>query len=584
MQRAARFVVSGILCLALVVPTLLSGCTGRGPSDHLAIALSTLGANGVAVYDSYEAKGPIQPIEGPRSAMRLTRWQLTNMVAQADAGMGMLGADIDRMEGAHAPKRAPTFSYFIAAWITRGASPLARYAQQIMGDKHDYHHAPRVTFPLLVVTLFIADAARMPVGWSGHDARESVGFERFIAAPADASGVCSTVASFISQTVTDVENALTINSNGFFATLWNVAIKLVAGLAEVVIGGVLYPLLAILNAVAGGLAALTAIASSLQPWTVTIQPQPDSVTLGAQPVDGKVVAILDAPSINWPSEVTDCAQVLTGVQLDKISYHDAPITWEAFGDVPNMATVTAKDDKIGDDKQATLSYSTATRDVSNAACESPQGTGFIGIRATVERIDVVHAQEELAKLAFSQLPPVVRNHLMPLFGPMMQQAEAKFAQLVSTPTQGLGSVDLRELKPDPQKCTPSPSASPAPSSSSNANDQLVGAWGCVVHHTAQTPIGPIAITVRAKYLFGKNGIASGAVSPDATWSGMHNVSVGNAPGGMGGSGPFTYTPTGSHSGTLHMDGADHQLTWSSANAWSMPIHSQHFSGTLHCAR
>ncbi len=410
MKPLLRRLTSILVCAALVVPALLdAGCAANNSNaSHVGQAISTLASAGVAVFDSYDAARPIQQIQGTRSAMRLTRWQLSNMVAQADAHMGMLGSDIDKLERGKMPKNVPTFSYFIAAWIIRGEGPMALYARQLMGTQN-YRHAPRINFPMLVITMFVADAARMRAGAPQTHPSTGFNFERMIAAPAEAAGICSTVASFISQTVTDVENALSVQSTSFFATLWNVAIKLVAGIAEVVIAGVLYPLLSILNAVAGGLAALTAIASTLQPWTVAIESQPPSVTLGENAIDGKLVAVLNAPSIDWPSEVTDCAQVLTGVQLDKISYEDAPVTWKTFGDVPSLASVTAKDAKIGNDKRASLTYATVTRDVSNALCASPQAAGFIGARASVERIDVVHAQEQLAKLAFAHLPPFVRK-------------------------------------------------------------------------------------------------------------------------------------------------------------------------------
>ena len=593
MNHAARSLLACILSIAVVAP-MLSACGGGGGRDSIAPALSALSSGGVAVYDSYEATAPIAAVQGPRSAMRLTRWQLTNLVAQANAAMGLTGKQLDRMEGPNAPKRAPTISYFIAAWLTRGASPLARYGRQLMGAHPDYRHAPRVTFPLLVVTMFIADAARLPAGAKLRESgRQSFFFQRLIASPAQASGICSTVTSFVSQTVSDVMNALMVAPGGFFATLWNTAVQLVFGIAEVVIGGVPYALLSILNAVAGGLAALTAIASSLQPWTVEVQPQPPTVTLGPQPVDGKMVAVLNAPSIDWPSVLTDCTQALTGVQLDKISYVNAPVTWTETDSIG--AQVTDKDSTIGADKKATLSYKTPTHDQpADPQCATAQTFGSIGATATVERIDVVHAQEQLANLAFGALPAVVRQHLMPMFGPMIADAQQKFAQLVSTPVENGGYAEVDILVPDSSKCTPTPKPSTQPSAppasappgGGKTSADFVGSWACLVHSVGHTAIGPLDVSVHTYWVFTKNGMVHNVSHSGAVWSSVHKVDVeagGPVKGSIGGGGPYSYTPSNATSGTLEMDGT-HKLTWNGDNAWSIPVQHGQYSGTMKCNR
>jgi hypothetical protein len=590
MRSLARTLTSIGLSLVLTVPALLdAGCASHA-DDRVNVALATLSSSGVGVYESYDMQAPIQAIQGVRSAMRLTRWQLTNMLAQADAGMGMLGADMDRMEGPKAPKHAPTFSFFIAAWIVRDRSPLAHYAQQLMGAKTDYKHAPRVTFPLLVIAMFIADAARLPAGKSSASSKQSFNFERWIAQPAEAAGICSSVASYVTDVIADVTNALTVSSssNGFFVSLWNTAVAYLAGAVISAVSYVLAPLLKVITAVAAGLAALTTIASTLQAWTVSIEEDPQSVTLGDQPVEGKFTAVVHAPSIDWPEQVKDCAAQLAGVQLDTITYKGAPVTWQTFGEIPAKATVSKKEFVIGDDKRASITYRTSpVFNLPKAECSSPRATGYLGARATVERIDIVHAQQELLKLAFSGLPTFVNNHLMPFFAPWLNSAQTSFANLLASPVTGTGTTEIFELQLDASKCTASPAPSPAPTSSSDVNDTaMVGAWACAVHQTVNTAIGPIAVTVHASYGFNKGGMASGGTSPDAKWSGSNSVSAGNSGAMLGGSGPYTYVPSGSQSGTLHIDGADHQLTWSGSNAWSMAATSSvsHRTYTLQCSR
>ncbi len=575
--------------MSVVLPALLTGCA-KHDDGGVDAAVTTLASTGVGVYESYGATGPIQAPAGTRSAMRFTRWQLRSMLAQADAGMGMLGADIDRLEGAKAPKHAPTFSTFIAAWLVRGSSPLAQYAKGLMRPKSDYKHAAGVTFPLLVITLFIADAARVS-GTGTAPPKHGFNFERLIAAPAAASGICSTVSSFINTTITDVTNALQISGGGFFASLWNVAVELVAGLAKVLINNVLVPLLSILTLVAGGLALITTIASTLQPWTVSMEENPQSVTLGANPVQGTFTAVLHAPSIDWPSEVADCAQVLGGVDLTKINSKDAPVTWQTFGELGNLATVDKKAGTVGNENRADLSYSTATHDTTGDQCGSLQAIGYLGARAYVQRQDILHLQQQLLNLVLGQLPGFVRDHLMPLFQPWINSAMSSFNNLLATPVMGTGTTELWEVKQDPLKCKPPPavpSPTPKPAPSTNVDDtKMVGSWACTITQTANTAIGPITVTVHAYYKFTKGGLASGGTSMDAAFpnpNDVHKVSAGNNPDALvGGTGPYTYDPT---TEILHVDGHDRHLTWSGSNAFSMSAESpvSHKAYTMHCNR
>jgi hypothetical protein len=493
-------------------------------------AIARLASGGIGVYDSYAGAAPIKALSGTPSAMRLTRWQLGNLIAQADAHMGTLGSSIDALEGKKAPKNAPTFSYFMAAWVKRGQGPLALYAQQLMG-KQNWKRAPRIVFPSLVIDLFVGDAARMTAGVLKTERTNRFAWERFIAAPAQADGVCSAVSSFVSGVVSDVENALQVSGNSFFATLWNTAITLVSGLAEVVIGGVLTPLLSILNAVAGGLAAISAIASTLKPWTLTVAAQPTQITIGSQPQDGQFVATLDAQAINWPAEVSDCASALSSVDLSKISSSDAPVTWKTLGQIPGLASVTSQDPTIGSNNQATLHYRTIAKqpEESNPSCPTQtQSAGQGGVQVSVERVDVERLEQQLAQLAFSKLPSVVRSNLAPLFQAVTGSAQAQFAQLIAKAPTGSAFVSFMEAKPS-KNCTPSPSPSPStpPHNGYQASD-LLGSWKC----TFSTKVGP--------------GVAFSTSTTIGSSSGYVEVAGHSMPSASS----WTYNPTGPTTGAM----------------------------------
>jgi hypothetical protein len=90
----------------------------------------------------------------------------------------------------------------------------------------------------------------------------------------------------------------------------------------------------------------------------------------------------------------------------------------------------------------------------------------------VERADVEKLEEDLAHLAFSKLPSLVRTHLEPIFQAEASSAEAQFAQLIAKAPSGSAYVTFNESKPS-QNCTPPPS----PKSGYNANSFL-GHWAC----------------------------------------------------------------------------------------------------------
>jgi hypothetical protein len=550
--------VSAVLFVALIAPLFaLAGCSG-GAADRVAPAIDRLAAGGVGVYDSYSAAAPTRAASGAPSAMRLTRWQLANLLAQAQAGMGFRGSTLDALAGPDVPKGAPAMSAFVAAWLQRGTGELAPYAKTFMPANAEYAKPSSLTYPLLVVVLFVADAARPSATAAATAKADPFAFERLIAAPAQADGICSTVSGFISQTVADVTNALKVSGDGFFATLWNTTVDLVGGaalgIAKVAIGGIIYPLTAILTKVAGVLAAITAISSTLQPWSVKVDGDPASVTLGDQPADGKVVATLDAPSIDWPSQVTDCAQALGDVDLASISFKDAPVKWHTMNGFPQYATVTDQDPTIHPDKTATLHYATVARQIENVQCASPHAVGSLFVDATVERIDALHAQQQLTGIVFGMLPQVVRENLQPVFQPLLDAGTKKLSEVLQEPADGNAIIVVSQLEADPLKCTPAPSAAPPAALPPPAKENPLAntAWNCVATAHVHVPeIPDVPVQMKMHVSFTDTAVTGMTASGLSMEGGVVGNNVGKSEGG---SVPYTYEPTGDQGGVLHMAG------------------------------
>ena len=596
-MKLASVTTAIALAFLLVFPMVLTGCTSKAEPTAVETAISALASGGVAVYDSYAAKAPVAHVGGPASAMRYTRFQLRNMVGQAQAGMGMTGAALnafDRTPPAQA--HAPGFSAFLGAWLKRSQGPLATYAASFMPKTTDYAHTANIVFPVLVVTLFIADAAR-PKQTAAIPEPEHFEWQRLIAAPASAAGTCSSVTDFVSSVVDEVTKALQVSGDGFFATLWNV---IVAKGVDVVVGvlkTVLKPIIAIIKTVASVLAMVTVIASSLQAWTVKVVADPEQVTMLGTAVDGKFTATVDNGSIPWPDELKNCAKALADVDLDSLTSIDAPVSWETSGQVPESATVTDSDKKIGADKTATLNYKTvALSDPQKEDCSTLEHRGNIGARATVERSDITKLQVALTNASVSLLPDFVQKGIMPLLKPWLESQMQSFTNLLSAPVSGYDAAMLMENKKDPAKCTPAPNA-PSPAASAPlvkatpGDQRIAGNWSCIISkHIVSSGIA-VDIDTHVEYDLAPNGVAV-IKFPNGS-SGTFGPGGGNvqADKNMTAQAPGSYTYTGTAAGgTLHMsNGAssgDEVIKFANANAFSTTLSSPQNKETfpMHCKR
>ena len=107
------------------------------------------------MYADEQATRPVVPLAVPEVS-RVTSWQLRNMAAEARAGGGMAGKDLDRavrLKGTKLP-----FSYLIAAWLSTSDSVGATTLRQHLGAQ-EWTDAPELVYPTLALELFTADIA-----------------------------------------------------------------------------------------------------------------------------------------------------------------------------------------------------------------------------------------------------------------------------------------------------------------------------------------------------------------------------------------------------------------------------------------
>lgn len=390
-------------------------------------AIETLARGGVAVMDDVNSATPVAALTAPVSAMRFTRWQVRNLVAEGNAHGGYLGSELDALGGTP-PAGTPPLSTLIAAWLVRDEGPLAEYASSFMGSP-DYKHAALIVFPTIVLLTFIGDIARSAPSPS---AAPTTGFdlEPLIASPAMADGECTAVSNWVSGVVASVTTAMQANGSGWLASLWNSVVAIASNVIGAVAGTVLQSLTNFVTRIATIAAMLMQVASMFKPWTVSLAANPTKITLDETAQAGAFDATLNAQDIQWPSILMDCMSALGGVNLNDASYKDAPVTWSQPVGIPALASKTSSDATLAGDKTAHYHFSTITSPKpEDAQCTALVPAGTVGITITVARSDISKVITSLETLIASELPPVVRTYLLPYIQPVINDATSTAATL-----------------------------------------------------------------------------------------------------------------------------------------------------------
>lgn len=458
MKFALRSLLSFALCVALLAPIVNCAHQTQAQTTDESV-VDALARSGIAVYDSFTSRIPLRPVAGKASAIRLTRWQVSNLASEVAARHGYLGAQFDTL--ARMPKSAPPFSYFVASWILHAHSAGAGYARQLMG-KQDWKHAPRVIFPLLVLVLFVADATRQAAPMAKAPPDRSLGIAPFLGAPAEAAAPCSAVTGFVSSVINAVFNALQVSSSAFWASLWNGVLELVKGVVFVVIGATLTPLVNILTTAATAIATISLITSALQPWTATIRATPGVNRFGIAPgsgLPGDLAVMLAANQINWPPEVVDCAKSV-GVDLNQITFVNSPVAWNQIIGIPQLATQQSRDNQIRPDKTATLHYLTRV-EPPPPAC-AVEVSGVITVNVTVIRNDITRLFNMLQHQVLLSVPAKLRDVIEPILESKSASVREALLSFKNPSAVGSALILHHETPPNCNPQNPNPPQPPQP--------------------------------------------------------------------------------------------------------------------------
>jgi hypothetical protein len=435
---------------------------GSDTSGAQPVTTADLAAAGLAVFADPNASSPIVAVTTTLAPtpLRLLKDQADAMLQEAAAGQGTRGSDLDQL--LVTADGLPPASYLLAGYVSAAGTPGAALARRVMGAQ-DWVHAPSVTFPSLVLTLFAADAARYANALSGNQTATSRS-----GALSSASSLCSDAQDFINSTINAFFDSLghlqspqiPKSGIGFVDSFlggiqagFDLATGVVNGLIDagrfVVINGVkqaTQPVLDEIAAVASTAALAAQIVSVLRPWTVVVKADPTTNQRATDPGPGipgafAVAVMLPGPD-EWPALAVNCAMV-AGVTLPPLKPIGAPVVWSLTQALP---LVTRSGDLTGvldGNATASLGYTTVVESTTDA--RGDMLTGLVQSDVSITRQEISDAQKAIGDLIFKQIPALLSPYLQPILAPTV-------TALLSLPAALLATHGSGELKVTYHQC------------------------------------------------------------------------------------------------------------------------------------
>jgi hypothetical protein len=422
------------------------------------VTTADLAAAGLPVFTDPSASSPIVAVTTTLAPtpLRLLKDQADAMSQEAAAGQGMRGSDLDHLLAT--ADGLPPPSYFLAGYVSAATTPGAALARRVMGDQ-DWVHAPAVTFPSLVLTLFAADAARYANALSATGSSTFRSRALSSSSSSSSSTLCSDAQDFINSTINAFFDSLghlqspqiPKTGNGFVDSFlggiqagFDLATGVVNGLIDagrfVVINGVkqaTQPVLDEIAAVASTAALAAQIVTVLRPWTVIVKAAPATNQRAKDPGPGipgtfTVAVMLPGPD-EWPALAVNCAMV-AGVTLPPLKPIGAPVVWSLTQALP---LVTRSGDLTGvldGNATASLGYTTVVESMTDA--RGDMFTGLVQSDVSITRKEISDAQKTIADLIFKQIPALLSPYLQPILAPTVTALLGLPAELLATHGSG----------------------------------------------------------------------------------------------------------------------------------------------------
>lgn len=436
--------LGGLLVAALVV-SLLGACTpdvGVEPDEAATVVLTRdqLETAGIAVV---EAETDVTDVP---TVLTMTAVQADRLVAEANAGTGVLGRDLDAL--APVPAGMPPASYLLASYVSAGELPGAVVAQGLFRKGIDWTQAQDVVYPLAVIALLTADLMAAAVqddaflqeGQAlGGDV--AVALASFVVPagaaagpPMAAAGPCSAVTSFLSATIQGLFDVLrvipgvigAINGLGLFGSILsgiiNGALSLAQGVVEGLVSVITGPVLEAMRIALGGLGVASLVLTYFSDERLVVRPGAGHTAFSIDPAPGNkgtFTASTRSLTSSWPPALVDCAQA-SGAKLPELVEAGDTASW-ALTTGTGLITLDADKTTVGSAKTAVVDFTTGHEDAETA--KGPEVTQAARTTVTIPRKEV----GDFLDLAANEVALVRASILAKVPGVLQGAAEAVLA-------------------------------------------------------------------------------------------------------------------------------------------------------------
>lgn len=543
----ARAILAGLLTAALA-----AGCSGPAPAPAQSPAAPGTSASATGPAPGTVDPAAVQQVPGaavspaelasagivivaddrsavPRDGLVFSSIQIERMLREQSLGGGVLGSDLDNI--APMPADSPPTSFILLAWLVKGTGATAEVARRAMGERMAGVTDPRgLTFPTVVVTLFVADLAAMVQAAAGQAAagttEQAPGLRRAAQALLPVlDAPCSTANEFIASTIAGVFDALKLDVKagdgifdsiiGVLAGIWNYAVELARGVVQATVAAITKPVFEALRIVATGLGAASMLMSYLdgQKLIVTVDPQFTRVALGSEPdIPGRYTARAEPLSKYWPPALNDCITA-AGAKLPELMLPGATATWriDEAPDHPGLVLPAKLETEVQSDNQAYLDFVTGREPAERATgpelSDGPIVTVAVEQKAVTDFLRKAEADltGTLKSSILGLIPePNIRSALSSVVSAVLDPIAARISNEINGTVGGMftlrGQAEpiIVTFHGDPPPTTP---AKPAPPSGSGAGDFCAGMLDMV--HWAQGHQGmdpqPFAVEIAGRF-------------------------------------------------------------------------------------
>ena len=439
----------------------ISGSGVPSPPDDL---LAALASAGIGVVD--DLAGPagarLHEVDGAE-AFVIGAWQANVLAAEVAASSGFSAEALDAL--APIPDIAP-MSAVLAGWMDAEGDDAATSAAALMGDP-DWEGYQDQRYPMAVVLMFTADLVRHA---DEPDDGSGAGPSRIV--HPEATGLhCGNISAIVDDLLTQITSKLQLDPAkvagfvggqvdgfpgvvlgtvaGFLAGFWNHTVGLAQKALVTAVQTVTAPVVDAIRTAIGGLAVVSAVASYLKPWSMTMKPAPSHLALGTAAQSGTVKASVDPKAVvsQWPDFLVDCAADYQ-VQLPALSSKGLPVQWTVDTGSGLLSLTSPNTTTLDDQLATTAEFETATETPEQA--KGDLVTDLVWFNTNAQRTEVEQLRELAVKLVGQEIPLLLRGLAQPILESFSNEIADRVRDIVGVKGSTYVAVDHHV----PSECGP----------------------------------------------------------------------------------------------------------------------------------